>query len=323
MNLALCLPPDLRGPATTITRIVAGLSGAGVHRVETAGRTFVLKISDDSESIVRWREKLRVQQAAAGAGLAPAIIHVNESRRAVLSAFVADRSFPAYYFDPRTRAAAVTLLGRTVRRVHDLPLPSGDDAPRARPLLDSIWSGLAPQWAMPAFVHDVVGAMLAESAPAGEGARVTSHNDLNPTNLVYDGEHLLLLDWDSAGPNDPFYDLATAAVFFRLDDETCQQLIAAHDDAAVTALPAEFIYDRRLVAVLSGTMFLHLARQNGHGGATGLETLDSTPSLADCHQQMRAGAMNVATADGQWRFGLAIVKEATRYQSRASSGTLP
>lgn len=33
MSLEDHLPPDLRGPATTITRIAAGLSGAGTYRV--------------------------------------------------------------------------------------------------------------------------------------------------------------------------------------------------------------------------------------------------------------------------------------------------
>ena len=33
MNLEACLPTDLRGPSTTITRVAAGLSGAGVYRI--------------------------------------------------------------------------------------------------------------------------------------------------------------------------------------------------------------------------------------------------------------------------------------------------
>ena len=39
-----CLPPDLRAPETTITPIAAGLSGAGVYRVERDGRVLVLAL---------------------------------------------------------------------------------------------------------------------------------------------------------------------------------------------------------------------------------------------------------------------------------------
>jgi aminoglycoside phosphotransferase len=127
MDLQACLPENLRAPATTITRIAAGLSGAGVYRVEAAGEAFVLKIADQDEPLARWRCKVGIQQSAAEVRLAPRVIHVDEAQRAVVSAFVVDRSFPALYGDPRTRAAALEQLGRAVRRVHEIPLPSEAD----------------------------------------------------------------------------------------------------------------------------------------------------------------------------------------------------
>jgi Ser/Thr protein kinase RdoA (MazF antagonist) len=151
--------------------------------------------------------------------------------------------------------------------------------------------------------------MLTREAPASERAPVLSHNDVNPTNIVYDGENILLLDWDTAGMNDPFYDLAVASVFFRMDDDTCRALLSAYDGEPVADLPARFLHSRRMAATLGGTMFLHLARQSGHAGATGDETLENTLSLGDCFQQMRAGTLSVGSADGQWTFGLALIKE--------------
>jgi aminoglycoside phosphotransferase (APT) family kinase protein len=148
--------------------------------------------------------------------------------------------------------------------------------------------------------------MLAEEPPACDRV-VLSHNDVNPSNLVDDGEHLLLLDWDTAGPNDPFYDLAAVAVFLRMDDATCLRLLAAHNGAPAAALPDRFTYDRRLVAVACGTIFVHLARHAGHTGATG-ETLESSASLLECYQGMRAGTLNPGTANGQWSLGLALLK---------------
>jgi len=138
---------------------------------------------------------------------------------------------------------------------------------------------------------------------------VLSHNDPNPSNLVHDGARLLLLDWDSAGANDPFHDLAAVAVFLRLDDATCAQLIAAHDDAPIAAsLPVGFVYLRRAIAGLCGAMFLHLARAAGHAGARGDETLELAPTLGDVHASMRAGTLSARTPDGQWAFGLALLQ---------------
>ncbi len=309
VSLEACLPAELRGPGTTITRIADGLSGAGVYRVEAGGQAYVLKTAAEGEALAGWRRRIGIQQLAADAGLAPRIVHVDEGRRAVLSELVVDRSFFALYGNPATREAAISLLGQTVRRVHELPLPPDADPADPRAFLAATRAALGPGFAVPAFVGDAVGCVLAEVAPAGERALVLSHNDVHPSNFLYDGENLLLLDWDTAGPNDPLYDLAAISVFLRMDPGSCERLVAAHDGAPATALPARFTYLRRLVAVLCGTNFLNIARQGGHPGGTAPETLDAAPSLGDFYQRMRSGSLSIATAEGQWWFGLALVKE--------------
>jgi thiamine kinase-like enzyme len=309
MTLEDHLPPDLRGPTTTITRIAAGLSGAGVYRVEAAGQSFVLKVAAESEDPVEWHRTLHIQRLAADAGLAPQVVHVDEARRAVLTAFVADRSFATFFRDPRTHEAAVRQLGSTVRRIHALPLPEGARTRDPREFLAQIWHGFLADFALPDFARNAVQRVLAEEPLASERALVLGHNDLNPTNLVYDGEAILILDWATAGPMDPFYDLATLSVFLRMDEGTCLRLLSAYDDRQLVGLPERFIYTRRLVAALAGTMQLYLARQMKHPGATGAETLDATLSLGEFYQRLRTGALQVGTAGGQWAFGLAILKD--------------
>jgi hypothetical protein len=308
VNLEACLPAELRGPATTITKVAAGLSRAGVYRVESGGRTFALKIAGEGVPTAAWRRQLHIQQLAANAGLAPRIVHTDEACRSVVSEFVADRSFPRRYGDPRTREAAVTQLGLMLRRVHDLPLPADADGQEPVGFLTALWSGLGTDFPLPPFVVDAVRRVLDERAPVQEGAPVLSHNDVNPSNLLHDGENLLLVDWESAGANDPFYDLAAISVFAIMDDATCRRLLAAHDGRPVSSLPARFVYTRQLVAALGGAMFLTLARRSGHAGATGGETLGSTPSLGEFYQRMQSGALSIATQEGQWWFGLALVK---------------
>jgi len=309
MPIDACLPSELRGPSTAITKVSAGLSGAGVYRVEAGGQTFVLKISDPVQPLDAWRRALRNRQLASDAGLAARIVHVDESRRAVLSVFVVDRSFPAFYRNPATHDKALAQLGRTLRRVHELPLPPGAQSTDARAFLGSVWSGLAGAFAVPGFVGDAVERLLTEQPPDSGRPTVVSHNDVNPSNLVYDGENLVLHDWDTSGPNDPFYDLATVSLFLRMDEHTRRKLLEAHDGEPVSRLPARFDYDRRLAAIMCCAVFLHLAHQQGHPGATGDETLESTLSLGDFYKQLMTGAFSLASAEGQWRFGLALLKE--------------
>ena len=307
LSLDAALPEHLRGPATTITKIAAGLSGAGVYHVDANGQQFVLKISTATEPFADWRRRLRIQQLAADARLAPAIVHVDESRRAVVSAFVVDRSFRIFYRDPATHDAAFAELARVIRRVHELP-PPPDVAPSdARTLLASLWPGLR-DFTMPAFVADAIAHALAVEPPLGR-AFVLSHNDVNPSNLVYDGEQIMLLDWDAAGVNDPFFDLAAVSIFLRMDAATCAKLIALYDDAPVAELPPRFLYNRRIMGALFCAVTMTLARQGGHAGVTEPASLDAAPSLADFYQRMGSGAVSLASAEGKWEFALALLNE--------------
>lgn len=309
MSLEACLPAHLRRPDTTITSIGDGLSGAGVYRVETGGQAFVLKVAAESEPLDAWRRRVRVQQLAADARLAPAVIHVDEERRAVVSAFVpGGGAFLGLLANPATRGAAIELLGRTVRRVHALPVP--EDAEPADPLkhLATTWATLDGGVAVPGFVAEAVERVLAEPAPAADRPRVLSHNDIHPANLVHDGENLLLVDWDAAAPNDLFYDLAAISIFLRMDEGSCRTLLSAYEGEPVNEIPARFSYLRRVVGVQCGATFLSFALLRGHAGASG-ETVESAPSLAEFYQQMRSGALSLMSAEGQWCFALALVKE--------------
>ncbi|HEX4452741.1 MAG TPA: phosphotransferase [Kofleriaceae bacterium] len=298
-----CLPEHLRGAA--IARIPTGLSGAEVYRVERDGHAYVLKIATTAEP-ADWRTKLAVLQLAADAGLAPRVVHVDAARRAVVSELVVDRGLMPFLMTPATRPHAIAALGRTIRRVHELPIPTG--APPAEPhaflerVAASFTAGYAPEFAR-AYVERV----LAEPAPSRDEPLVMSHNDLNPTNAIFDGERIVLLDWDTAAPNDRYHDLASVSLFLRFDDATSLALVAAYGEPAA-ALPDRFTYARRLVAAMCGTIFLHLARVGGHTGASGDETLDGCAGLADVYAKLRMGELDVAKPAGQWQLGLALIK---------------
>jgi aminoglycoside phosphotransferase (APT) family kinase protein len=309
MTLEACLPAELRDAAPSIKPLAGGFSRAGVYHVEAAGGAFVLKIASESEPLADWKRALGIRQLAAGAGLAPRVVHADEARRAVLSAFIDDRSFPALYGNPSTRERAIEMLGRLIRRTHELPVPENAPVSDPRAFLASVWSDVASSVAgIPEFVGPIVERVLGETPPATDRAPVLSHNDVNPTNLIFDGEHLLLLDWETAGPNDPWYDLAAISVFVGMDEPALLRLIEAYDGTTPARVPERLAYFQRVVAALAGSMFLRMALRAGFAGADGTETLESTSSLHDYYQGMMAGAVSPSTPEGKWQFGLTLVK---------------
>jgi aminoglycoside phosphotransferase (APT) family kinase protein len=149
-------------------------------------------------------------------------------------------------------------------------------------------------------VAEAITRMLAEPMPDG-GALVLSHNDVNPSNILFDGARVVLLDWDLAGPSNRDYDFATIAVFLRMDDAASATLVGG-------PLSPRFHYDRRLVAVACGTIFLHIAHAAGHAG----DATDDGELLEAAYLRMREGAIDVGSPTGQWAFGLALLRQSAR-----------
>jgi hypothetical protein len=109
----------------------------------------------------------------------------------------------------------------------------------------------------------------------------------------------------------------------RVRDEpapVCERaLVLSHNDVNPTkrgcrrASSTISAYNQRLASALCAAMFLHLARQAGHAGASGGETIASAPSLSEFYQRARSGAVSIASPDGQWEFGLALAKASTSF----------
>jgi len=54
------------------------------------------------------------------------------------------------------------------------------------------------------------------------------HNDLNPKNLIFSNNSLKCIDWEFAGMNDLYFDLASVSVEFSLDDEMEEYFLAQY-----------------------------------------------------------------------------------------------
>jgi Ser/Thr protein kinase RdoA (MazF antagonist) len=307
-ELLACLPDHLRTPSTSFARIGKGLSSASVFRVEVGDARFALKLGASSVPLDTWRRAVEIHRLAAEAGLAPRVVHVDETRRAVLSEHAGDRGFFAQIAIPQTRDAAIERLGQVMRRLHALPIPSRAAVEPTAPF-DVVWAALA-DFQLPTFARVAIERTRAEVPSRGERPLVLSHNDPNPSNLVFDGQRLLLLDWDGAGPNDPFYDLAALALFFRLDEPSTARLIAAHEATPVGLVPERFMQVRRLAAAQAALMAFDVVRRLGHPG--GELQFDEVPALEGVYAALSAGRLSLSSREGLWAFALALARAIAR-----------
>ena len=122
-------------------------------------------------------------------------------------------------------------VARLLRRVHGSgPLESTFPIHRVveRHGSDASAQGVAPPAAYQGLLRQ---SQRIEQAFARSGRfEAPCHNDLLPANLLFDADRIWLLDFEYAGMNNPFFDLANLSVNAGLDQRQDERLLRAYFD---------------------------------------------------------------------------------------------
>ncbi len=287
-----------------LTVMRAGLSGAVVCRVVVGGEAALLRVQMQRDTL---RDPVRLQacmNAAAAAGLAPAVRYADAEAGVTVTDFV--EALPLFAY-PGGPPAVVLALGRMIAALQATPVfPrlvdffEGMEGVIANALGTGVLSDEAAR--APLAAYRAICAAYPRLPPE---AWVSSHNDLNPSNIVCDGHRLWLVDWEAAFAADPHIDPAVLANWFGLQGAGEAAFLAAVFGEVDDERRARFALMRQIGQMFVACLMLRLA---GSGGATEVDDLDG-PSLADVRQGLAAGTVQLNTADGQLTLAKAHLRE--------------
>jgi Phosphotransferase enzyme family len=228
---------------------------------------------------------------AAEAGIAPKIIYLDEAARVVVMDFIEPRPLQDY---PGGLHGLAQALGELLRRLQAAPVfPSFVDYPDivGRLFAHVRRTGLFAPGLLD--IHAEHLERVRQNYNEGLGRLVSSHNDAHPGNLLFDGQRLWLIDWESAYCNDPMVDLATLIDSFAFPPE----LEAVLASAWLTCNPDECFHSRlttvrALTRLYYAGVFLSssAASQSWDPPDTSL----SVPTLEGFKQSVRNGAWRLA-----------------------------
>jgi len=162
--------------------------------------------------------------------------------------------------------------------------------------------------------HFACYARIQEVYPRHDTDLVSSHNDLNPRNILFDGKRLWVVDWDTAFRNDRYADLASVANFFFRDepDEEETLLRAYFGDTLDEYRRARFFLMRQVSHMAYAMLLLLSATAGQSAWDKGMET----PRMFEFRRRFVPGASEgdpLASAEGRLLYGKVWLNEALHH----------
>jgi tRNA A-37 threonylcarbamoyl transferase component Bud32 len=191
----------------TVRPLTGGVSGAFVFLVEANGRRFVLRIEGPASPLRNPHQYLSMR-IAAEEGVAPRLHYLDVDDRVVMMDFIEDRPLEAY---PGGGPGLARAIGAMVKKLQTAPLFPG--FVHYPDIVSRLWTHVCKTGLFVDGLLDDASQRLVqirESYDPRPKQYVSSHNDVLPRNVLFDGKQLWLIDWESAYRNDPLVDLATA-----------------------------------------------------------------------------------------------------------------
>jgi aminoglycoside phosphotransferase (APT) family kinase protein len=269
-----------------ITPITGGASTASTFRLETGDRRYLLRV-EGQPSPLRNPHQYVSMRIAAEAGIAPDIRYIDETAGVAVIDFIEQQPLRIYPGGPRALAHAI---GELLSRVQATPVfPTFVNYPGivARLFAHVRRTGLFAAGLLDAHVERLD--LLHEAYDAGLTSLVSSHNDLIPSNILFDGERLWLIDWESAYRNDPLVDVSIVLDQLARSPELEDVLLRAwFGRAADEAVRARLELIRALTRLYyAGVLLSASAAASWVTGTTDL----SAPTPQEFQQSVREGRL--------------------------------
>ncbi len=282
-----------------------GASGATVFVLTLAGADWVLRLGGPPDAYRDPARQFACMAMAQAVGVAPLLVHADVAERLSITRRVVPR--PAD--PPLSRTRMLTALSGAVRRLHEGPLfpARGDYMTHLGRIIESFAVGGAPTADVAAVIDSRWNALRAQYPQ--DVTLVASHNDLNPSNVIFDGERPWIVDWEASAAADPYVDVAAVANWFAADEDEADLVLEAYLDRAPGEVEkARFALMRRINRLFYGVLLLNAAGAGGAGLRVTLEDLERAPRVQAIRSQMPA----IADEEGRRLFGLAFLRDALK-----------
>lgn len=287
----------------------SSFTSALVYRVVVRGHPYLLRVIARTDANTDPTRQFLCMKIAAEAGLSPRVWYTNIDDRVSIVDFVEARSL--------SLADAAVPVAATLKAMHALaPFPrltnDFDTAPtfllRSSPLRDGFIQRFQAAKILPESETTELFRLYEQVRgvyPFPDSDFVSSHNDMKPPNMVFDGHQLWLIDWEAAFLNDRYNDLAVMANYVVANDADEETYLRAYFGER----PGEYGTGRFYLMRQLVHMFYAIVYTNIGTAGKPVHPDAPVPDFREFHNRLWAGEVSLETPERKVQFGRVHLKQ--------------
>lgn len=279
-----------------------GLSGAAVYQIKVQDEMYAIKIDADDADLSRTTEIIKM---ASDLGICPKIFPIDSEGNVTLMAYIkpvpADKSpNNINKFVAQIRKLHQQKIIHSWKSVVDVLNENYQRLPDSYKITHAI----NECWMK---INDILPELFND-----DDTRLC-HADLNPSNVLFDGNQWFFIDWQAASPQSFYYDLACVATWFYFyDEKLCESLLNIYlERDATESEKAKYYLMRVFAQVYFGIGFIAMPlKTNAHFPVMKNEEIEKLPDFMTFIQSIGRGQVNLSDMAEQQKFGFTFFRKA-------------
>ena len=258
----------------------------------------MLRVILRTDAIADPTRQFACMKAGEDAGIAPRVWYTSVEDRVSITDFVDAKPF--------SKREALARVPATIRTLHALPA-----FPRTVNYLEAM-DRFIENFRVANILPDSetadafeLYAKVKEVYPQVETDMVSSHNDLKPENVLFDGERVWLVDWEAAFLNDRYLDLNVVGNFLTTNEAEEKELLDGYFGAEPTEYQFARFYLMRQILHMSYAAVFCLMR----AAVKPVDTDTKVRDYRDFHDRVWAGEISLAGDDERVEYARAHLKQ--------------
>lgn len=303
-------------PGTVLEKVAVCSSGSNsiILKLTLDNNTYILRVMDFIDDLSGRQNQIICLKKAAELGLGPGCLYENAEDGVLITEFIASQQI----IKTKTWFSEIANSLKLLHQDQTFPLPHQP----LFPYMDVLAGRLRDEKLSSYLNHylDKIDEIKVRLTPHLE--LTSCHNDLNFSNLLFNGERTYLIDWEAAGLEDPFFDLAMVCNEFACNDADRAYFIGQYFGRELTVLETSKLNGMRQIAYCY--LALHFLE---HALSSGLSLskdylIETVPTVSDWINGFDKGEYQLSSAADFLLYALTKIKESNLQIESCEFGAL-